>query len=115
MHNIQQRSATETPGQPGKLLSPAPRGHVSQHADDPCNTCRSGTAHTFTNRRLKAEGTNFRDLLNEARFSVSRQLLAGTKMDVIGISLALGYSEPSSFTHAFQRWSGMTPSEWRKQ
>lgn len=67
------------------------------------------------NRRLQAEGVNFRDLVNEARFSVSRQLLSGTKMDVTDIALALGYANSSSFTHAFQRWSGMAPSEWRRQ
>lgn len=67
------------------------------------------------NRRLQAEGTNFRDLVNEARFSVSRQLLLGTKLDVTDIALALGYGDPSNFTHAFQKWSGMAPSEWRRQ
>ena len=36
-------------------------------------------------------------------------------MDVADISLALGYADPSGFTHAFQRWSGMAPIEWRKQ
>jgi AraC-like DNA-binding protein len=65
------------------------------------------------NRRLRAEGKSFRELVNEARFEVSRQLLAGTRMDITDIALALGYADPSGFTHAFQRWSGVAPSEWR--
>jgi AraC-like DNA-binding protein len=65
------------------------------------------------NRRLQAEGKSFRELVNEARFEVSRQLLAGTRMDITDIALALGYTDPSGFTHAFQRWSGLAPSEWR--
>jgi AraC-like DNA-binding protein len=65
------------------------------------------------NRRLQAEGKTFRDLINEARFEVARQLLAGTRMDIADIALALGYADPSGFTHAFQRWSGVAPSEWR--
>ena len=65
------------------------------------------------NRRLQAEGKSFRELINEARFEVARQLLAGTRMDVTDIALALGYADPSGFTHAFQRWSGISPSEWR--
>ncbi|OAF15540.1 hypothetical protein AYJ54_39955 [Bradyrhizobium centrolobii] len=65
------------------------------------------------NRRLQAEGKSFRELVNEARFEVARQLLAGTRMDVTDIALALGYANPSGFTHAFQRWSGVAPSEWR--
>jgi len=66
------------------------------------------------NRRLQAEGSSFRELVNESRFAVSRQLLLGTRMDVTDVALALGYTDPSSFTHAFQRWSGMAPIEWRK-
>ncbi|WP_051346049.1 AraC family transcriptional regulator [Bradyrhizobium sp. th.b2] len=66
------------------------------------------------NRRLQAEGKSFRDLMSEARFQVARQLLEGTRMEVTEIALALGYAEPSSFTHAFHKWSEMTPSEWRK-
>lgn len=65
------------------------------------------------NRRLQAEGKSFRDLVNEARFEVARQLLAGTRMDVTDVAFALGYADPSGFTHAFQRWSGLAPSEWR--
>ncbi|OKO78986.1 hypothetical protein AC628_12285 [Bradyrhizobium sp. NAS96.2] len=65
------------------------------------------------NRRLQAEGKSFRELVNEARFAVARQLLAGTRMDITDIALALGYADPSGFTHAFQRWSGVAPSEWR--
>jgi AraC-like DNA-binding protein len=65
------------------------------------------------NRRLQAEGKSFRELINEARFEVARQLLAGTRMDITDIALALGYADPSTFTHAFHRWSGVAPSEWR--
>lgn len=67
------------------------------------------------NRRLEAEGTSFRKLLNEARFEVARQFLTGTKMDVTDIGLALGYADPSGFTHAFQRWSGSAPRRWRER
>ena len=65
------------------------------------------------NRRLQTEGKSFRELVNEARFEVARQLLAGTRMEITDIALALGYADPSGFTHAFQRWSGVAPSEWR--
>ena len=65
------------------------------------------------NRNLQSEGTSFRSLLNEARFQVARQLLAGTRIGVTDIALTLGYSEPSGFTHAFKRWPGTAPIEWR--
>ena len=65
------------------------------------------------NRRLRAERTTFRKLLNKARFDTARQLLAGTRMDVSGISGALGYAETSGFTHAFHHMAGTSPAEWR--
>ncbi|WP_218578326.1 AraC family transcriptional regulator [Vineibacter terrae] len=65
------------------------------------------------NRRLKEEGTTFRDLLNKARFDVAREMLMGTRMPVTDVALAMGYADASTFNHAFQRWAGMAPSEWR--
>ena len=32
---------------------------------------------------------------------------------ITDIALVLGYADPSGFTHAFQRWAGVAPSEWR--
>lgn len=65
-------------------------------------------------RRLKAEGTSFRQLAGEAQFRVARQLLADTGMSMAQIAAVLDFSEPSAFTHAFRRWSGMTPTAWRR-
>ncbi|WP_336490257.1 AraC family transcriptional regulator, partial [Methylobacterium nigriterrae] len=65
-------------------------------------------------RRLKAEGTSFRRLANEAQFRVAKQLLAETCMSMTQISAALDFSEPAAFTHAFRRWAGMAPSAWRQ-
>ncbi|MFO1079007.1 MAG: AraC family transcriptional regulator ligand-binding domain-containing protein [Reyranellaceae bacterium] len=67
------------------------------------------------NRRLQEEGTSFRELLDRARFQVAQQLLLGTRMPVTAVALALGYAEASAFNHAFQRWSGERPSDWRKR
>ncbi|MDR7036081.1 AraC-like DNA-binding protein [Methylobacterium sp. BE186] len=65
-------------------------------------------------RQLRAEGTSFKQLSNEAQFRVAKHLLADTCMAIGRISVALGFSEPAAFTHAFRRWSGMTPSVWRQ-
>ena len=65
------------------------------------------------NRRLKAEGTTFRKLLNEVRFEVAGQLLLGTRMGVTEIASALGYADTSAFSHAFSRMAGTPPHAWR--
>jgi AraC-like DNA-binding protein len=58
---------------------------------------------------------SFRDLLNQARFDVARDLLPGMRMAVTDLALVLGYADTSAFTHAFQRWAGVAPSQWREQ
>jgi AraC-like DNA-binding protein len=67
------------------------------------------------NRRLSEEGASFRQLMNDTRFEVSRQMLQNTRVSVTEIGLALGYADASGFTHAFRRSTGMAPIEWRKQ
>jgi AraC-like DNA-binding protein len=66
-------------------------------------------------RRLRAEGTTFKQLAVEAQFQVAKQLLADTSMNMSQISAVLDFSEPAAFSHAFRRWSGMTPSGWRRE
>jgi len=66
-------------------------------------------------RRLKDEGILFNGLLDAARFAAARTYLG--QRDVAGSEVAylLGFAEPSSFNHAFKRWSGQTPTEYRRQ
>ena len=65
------------------------------------------------NRRLKAAGVHFQQLVDESRFAFAQQMLQDSAMDIGQISELLGYAAPSVFTRAFQRWSGATPAEWR--
>jgi len=66
------------------------------------------------NRRLKAEGTSFQELLDGVRFEVARQLLAGGEIPMDEIAMSLGYSGLSAFQRTFRRWSGVTPGHWRR-
>jgi AraC-like DNA-binding protein len=65
-------------------------------------------------RRLKDHGSSYRELLDEARFGLAREYLAGTELPMDEISRLVGYTEPGSFSHAFRRWSGESPSVWRQ-
>jgi AraC-like DNA-binding protein len=64
-------------------------------------------------RRLKSQGTTFRALLSATQLEVACQLLRGTRLGVTEVGMALGYAEPAAFTHAFERWTGVPPSQWR--
>jgi AraC-like DNA-binding protein len=65
------------------------------------------------NRRLKAHGTTFREVLDDVRFEAAFQLLATTQLALDEVAAALGYSGVSPFTRAFRRRSGTTPGQWR--
>lgn len=65
-------------------------------------------------RRLTDEGTSYRDLIAEARQARAEKLLAGAA-PIEAIARQLGYAETASFTHAFTRWTGLRPSEFRRR
>ncbi|MDF2488314.1 MAG: AraC family transcriptional regulator [Pseudomonas sp.] len=64
-------------------------------------------------RHLQALGSSYQQLLDELRFVRAKQLLADEQIPIYRIAEALGFSEPASFRHAFQRWSGVAPSHFR--
>ena len=66
-------------------------------------------------RRLRADGTSFRALADEVRHEIARQLLGDTALDVADVAAALGYADASAFRRAFHRWTGRTPTQWRRQ
>ena len=82
-------------------------------------TCLEHVAKLFAihrrtlNRRLRAQGTSFKALIDETRYDIARQLLRDTRLPVAEIAAALDYSECSAFDRAFRRWSGASPSAWR--
>jgi len=67
------------------------------------------------NRRLREYGTCFREILDESRFEIARQLLGNSSMNLSEIAATLDYADTSAFARAFRRQSGKAPSAWRKQ
>ncbi len=65
-------------------------------------------------RRLAEEGTRFSTMVDEARYARARELLLDRRMTVEKIAFAVGFAEPSSFSRAFKRWSGMGVLEYRR-
>jgi len=64
-------------------------------------------------RRLEEFGTGFRELVDEGRFEIARQMLEDTSLEISQIGASLGYARASVFARAFRRWSGNTPTAWR--
>jgi AraC-like DNA-binding protein len=65
-------------------------------------------------RHLKTEGVTFLDLMDQVRFDEARALLRREKLPIEDIAHHLGYTDSTNFTHAFRRWSGESPSHYRR-
>jgi AraC-like DNA-binding protein len=65
---------------------------------------------TFT-RSLAEEGTTFGEILKRVRQHLASGYLADNRKSVQQIARLLGYSNPGSFTHAYKRWTGISPEE----
>ncbi len=66
-------------------------------------------------RRLRDEDTSYVTLREKVRFRFAQNYLKDDSMNMDSIAALLGFSESTNFYHAFKRWSGMSPGEFRKQ
>ena len=62
-------------------------------------------------RRLKAEGVTFEQLLDDLRRRLALELVR--KVPVKQAAWRLGFADPASFSRAYKRWTGRSPSEAR--
>jgi AraC-like DNA-binding protein len=65
-------------------------------------------------RRLRDEGTTFREVLAGTRRDLAEELLASGAGSVTEIGHRLGFSETAAFSRAFRRWTGKSPASWRR-
>ncbi len=66
-------------------------------------------------RRLAEAGTTYRQVLARARFDLATRLLVRDDMPIREVAHAVGYPDPAHLTRAFLRWSGTTPSSFRRE
>lgn len=66
-------------------------------------------------RRLRAKGLVFERLVDDVRRERAEALLEDPTLPMADVAGLLGYVEQSSFSHAFRRWTGMSPRAWRAQ
>jgi AraC-like DNA-binding protein len=66
-------------------------------------------------RKLSDKNTSYRALLDAVRFNMANQYLKSTYYRLTDIALLLGYSNLSSFSRAYFRFTGIYPMEIRKR
>jgi AraC-like DNA-binding protein len=59
--------------------------------------------------------TTFFDYINQARIQAAMILLLEENKNVLEVAMDVGFSSRSSFYKAFKRYTGLTPSEYKKQ
>jgi AraC-like DNA-binding protein len=64
-------------------------------------------------RKLGEAGTTYKEVLNETRHRLALAYLSAPRNSVSDVTFLLGFSTGSSFTRAFRRWTGVSPSMWR--
>lgn len=74
-----------------------------------------GMSSRTLSRRLADEGATFSAILDELRSSLANRYLQDHDLSISQIAWLLGYTEVSSFAHAFQRWTGRSPTSVRRQ
>jgi len=66
-------------------------------------------------RHLQKHGVRYGELEESVEEEVARQLLRDTALQVQQVAESLHFSSAANFATAFRRWTGMTPSEYRRQ
>ena len=65
-------------------------------------------------RRLQQQDASFAQLRDSLRFHYAIKFLIDQHMSVDSVSSALDFSDRTSFTNAFKRWTNLSPSVFRK-
>jgi AraC-like DNA-binding protein len=65
-------------------------------------------------RRLGAEGTSFKDVVDDVRRDLSRSYLHDPRYGISEVAFLVGFAEVSAFSRAFRRWTGESPVAWRR-
>ncbi len=66
-------------------------------------------------RRLRAEKTSFKKVLQEVRAVLAVNYLSDKRLNGLEVAMLLGYSSISSFTTAFKSWYDIPPAEYRQK
>jgi AraC-like DNA-binding protein len=73
-----------------------------------------GISRRTLSRRLAADGTSFREIVDAVREEFARAMVQEAGVSIADIAFFLQYSEPAAFHRSFRRWTGQTPLEFRR-
>lgn len=66
-------------------------------------------------RALSNEGTSYAEIAARMRCAAAERLLRRRELAIAEVAYALGFNDASAFHHAFVRWTGVTPGDFRNR
>lgn len=111
---LQQAKLPEVYGVPARVVevlqrrighAPLSIGHIAEELNLSKRTLQ---------RRLQQQDISFAELRDQVRFHFSIDYLIKQQLSIDSISASLDFSDRTSFTNAFKRWTGLSPSTFRK-
>ncbi len=107
---LEQRSGTSTYTTTVRtLLDEHPKLKAMQTVAD-----ELGISPSTLKRRLGEEGTTFRELRDSSLLELATLRRLDRSLSVSQIAADLGYSDLTNFSHAFKRWTGQSPRQFRR-
>mgnify|MGYP000119310432 FL=1 len=73
-----------------------------------------GTTSRSLHRKLNEVDTSYKTILDDTRKSLALQYIRQTDISITTITYQLGFLDSSSFSRSFKRWTGQSPSDYRK-
>ena len=70
-----------------------------------------GISERSLHRHLSEQGKSFKSVLEELKKQLALNYLKQAEINLAQTAFLLGYSDQSSFTTAFKRWTGLTPRQ----
>lgn len=76
---------------------------------------RLGTGERTLQRQLAEHGITYKQLVDQTRQEHALRGLDAGALSIQELSHALGFGSTAAFSRAFQRWRGMSPSEYQRR
>lgn len=93
-----------------KIMEILPSGNLT---DDMVSSELYTSVRTLQ-RKLKSKGTTYQTIVNEIRKDLAVKYIKNPNIRLEEIAFLIGYSEYSTFSRAFKRWTGSAPSAYQE-
>jgi len=93
-----------------KLLEQMPSGNVSE--EEVANSLNMSIR--TMQRKLKTLDQSYRQIVDDTRRDLAIEYVRQSDFPITTITFMLGFTEPANFTRAFKRWTGQSPTDYRR-